>query len=577
MANMISSINLCKVPITPTHQLDFNSVSEQRQYFESNVVFTYPKCKYQPRTSTIKVKGYVDQLQQANYGFYTNTYKGTNKTFYFWIVSKNLLAKETTELTIQIDVFQTWHFEFYMSQCMVEREHVSNDDLWKNTIPEDFELGEYVASNRKALTELTGDPYFCIGVTDSSESIIGGIFGKTYSGFTITCYHYSSKDKLSDYIQSLMENGKADSIAFIFTFPGGLADFRDETTFVGVEGTLQKEVFYNWNSLDKNFTTYNDSYKPFNNKLYTYPYCFLTIKNPSGGNVVLKFENFQNPSQISFLLESVLTQNPTISLTPRNYAGKSFSIEDSITLNEYGLCSWNNDNYSNWYAQHVNSINAQSLNAGYSMRANRQVADNNFNNALDRRNTNALKGGISTAISTVNSLASMNFLGAVGNAVGGGANTMLDYTQASKNASNDLSNSVLLNNTSYQNEIRSIVGSVKDAQVQPNTAKGDTSSSGLDLARDTATFFLEQTHIKPEYARIIDMYFQMFGYQVNTVKKPNLRGRARWNYVKTVNCTTYGEIPHEDTDELNNIFNNGLTIWHDESYMYKYDIENPII
>ena len=154
---------------------------------------------------------------------------------------------------------------------------------------------------------------------------------------------------------------------------------------------------------------------------------------------------------------------------------------------------------------------------------------------------------------------------------------MLDYTQASKNASNDLSNSVLLNNTSYQNEIRSIVGSVKDAQVQPNTAKGDTSSSGLDLARDTATFFLEQTHIKPEYARIIDMYFQMFGYQVNTVKKPNLRGRARWNYVKTVNCTTYGEIPHEDTDELNNIFNNGLTIWHKESYMYKYDVENPII
>ena len=93
MANMISSINLCKVPITPTHQLDFNSVSEQRQYFESNVVFTYPKCKYQPRTATIRVKGYVDQLQEANYGFETNTYKGTTKTCYFWILSKNLLAK----------------------------------------------------------------------------------------------------------------------------------------------------------------------------------------------------------------------------------------------------------------------------------------------------------------------------------------------------------------------------------------------------------------------------------------------------------------------------------------------------
>lgn len=577
MANMISSINLCKVPITPIHQLDFKSISEQRQYFESNVVFTSAKCKYQPRTATIRVKGYVDNLQEANYGFYTNTYKGTAKTFYFWIVAKNLLAKETTEITIQIDVFQTWHFDFYMSQCMVEREHVADDTIGEHTLPEDFELGDYITHNKKQVESLSENPCFLVGTTDEA---FGGIFGKTYSGFAIRYYDYEDTDKLSEYIQQLCELGKGDSIAFIFSFPSGLLsdiEYKSGDKIPAFYDAITKDDFYLWQMADKDFNYKGKSWTPYNNKLYTYPFNFITIKNSSGGNVVLKWENFDNINEVKFQIQSVLVQNPTITLTPCDYSGKSFAIDDSISLSDYGLCSWNNDNYANWYAQHVNSINAQSMNAGQSYRAKQFVNDNSFDNALSRRDTSALKGAINTTLSTVNALGSGNILGAVGSAVGGASNTYLDYGQATKNATTDLQNSNLLNTTNYQNEIRSLVASVKDAQVQPNTAKGDTSSCGLDMARNTATFFIEQTMIKPEYARIIDMYFQMFGYQVNSVKKPNLRGRLRWNYIKTVNCTTYGEIPREDTEELNSLFNNGLTIWHDESYMYKYDVENPIL
>ena len=50
---------------------------------------------------------------------------------------------------------------------------------------------------------------------------------------------------------------------------------------------------------------------------------FLSFKN--------KWENFDNTENISFKCEGVLTQNPTITLTPKNYSGKEFAIEETLS------------------------------------------------------------------------------------------------------------------------------------------------------------------------------------------------------------------------------------------------------
>jgi hypothetical protein len=581
LSNAIASITLCDVPITPINQLDFATITEQLNYFTSKAKVTINKCKYQSRTATIRVKGYVDTLQNCNYGFYTNTYNGTSKTFYFWIVAKNFLARETTELTIQLDVFQTWLFDFHFNSCMVERKHVEDDTFGKHTIPEDFELGDYVTYTKKTVDCLTGNPCFFIGLTDIDSGTLGGIFGRTYSGFAIKYFSYENINALSSFITDLCTNGKADSIAFIFSFPYKLfyatypeLTANDGSYIGGIEGIVSALETFNWNEQKNNFPYNGDTYVPHNAKLFCYPFNFITVKNANGGNVVLKLENFSDSSDVEFLVESVVTQNPTITLTPKNYCNKAFAIDDSIAMSDYGLCSWNNDNFANWFANNRNSIDAQSANAVTSFNANKTVAGNNYNNALENRDTQMQKGVINTAISTLGALGHLNFFGAAANAVGGGANTYLDYQQNTRNANNDLSNNNLLNKTNYQNTIRSIVASVKDAQVQPNTSKGSTSSCGLDLARSTATFFIEQVGIKPEYARIIDMYFQIYGYQVNSVEVPKFNTRTLWNYLKTVNCSVYGNIPREDCDNINDMFNNGLTIWHGESNMYNYDAHN---
>ena len=577
MADTKTSVYLCNVNITPSNEVDFDTKEDQYNYFYSKSIMTIADFKMIDKNNgEIKIRGYVDNIN-ANYGFFTNTYQGTSKTYYFWITQKKYVSRNVTKIEFSIDVFQTWLFDFVFNPCMVERKHVTDDRIGVNTYPEEFELGDYVSHNRRVTTELTGNPCFILGYTDGDH---GGVFGKTYCGYTCFFYKFEDRGKMQQKIKELCEQGKADSIAFIFMFPYNFFDFQWDsgTQIGGYEGVITREKNYNFNNdFSKRFYFLGDSYTPYNNKMYCYPFNFLTSKNSSGSNVVLKFENFEDLTNIKFDLDGVLTMCPTFTLTPRNYEGKGFALEDSIECNDFGLCSWNNDNYANWYANHKNSIQAQSNNAINSYNASKKINSNNYQNALQNRDTQAMKGAISTTANTLGNLAKFNFIGAIGSGVTGALNTMIDYSQNTDNARNTLENASISNETTYENEISSLMASVKDAQVQPNTCKGDTSSCGLDIARGTSGFIIEQTMIKPEYARKIDDYFQMFGYQVNSVEVPQMKTRKYWNYLKTTNCKVYGNIPHEDIGKINELFNNGITIWHNPGYLYKYHIKNEIL
>lgn len=592
MANMISTIVLCDVPITPTNQRDFNNRTEQTKYFNSKAVRTCVDCKYIARTGQIKVKGYVDTFSNCNYGYYTNEYNGTQKTFYFWIVQKDALNRNTTALTIQLDVFQTWFLDLTFKPCMVERKHVTDDSIGANTYPEDFELGEYITRNRVPVTQMQGDMAYFVAITDSESGRIGGRFGKKYNGYSIVYFSYRSTDALSQFISDLCNEGKADSIAFIFPFPqrmlaeSSFLSLQDGDVVGGIEGEMKATINF---STELNFAfdgLVNGYYEPKNKKLYTYPYNFITVTNPDGSNVVWKLELFQT-NNITLSLDTVMGQNPIFALTPHNYCGRALSYEDSITTQGYGLCSWNNDNYGNWYAQHQHSIRAQSSNAINSFNANSIVNSNNYTTAKSVNDINRNRNTANTVLDSAGALASglsldpVKIAGGVVNAgltAGKGyINTNADYTISAKGYNNDLANANLMNAVNYENTMRSLLGSVKDAQVQPNTAKGDTSACGLDMARDTMTFYINQTQIRPDYAKRIDMFFQMYGYQVNTVEIPRFNTRLYWNYIKTTNCTAVGNVPLEDKQALENIINNGLTIWHDEEHMFNYELNNEII
>ena len=69
----------------------------------------------------------------------------------------------------------------------------------------------------------------------------------------------------------------------------------------------------------------------------------------------------------------------------------------------------------------------------------------------------------------------------------------------------------------------------------------------------------------------------MYGYKVNTVKSPNITGRRNWNFVKTINCNFDGDIPQNDMIIIKQIFDNGITLWHNPNTIFDYTQNNSII
>ena len=80
--------------------------------------------------------------------------------------------------------------------------------------------------------------------------------------------------------------------------------------------------------------------------------------------------------------------------------------------------------------------------------------------------------------------------------------------------------------------------------------------------------------IKQQFAERIDKFFDMYGYLTNTVKIPNLNNRPNWNYIKTIGANIIGDIPQMDLQTIKDIFNNGVTLWHNSTTFLDYSQNN---
>ena len=110
---------------------------------------------------------------------------------------------------------------------------------------------------------------------------------------------------------------------------------------------------------------------------------------------------------------------------------------------------------------------------------------------------------------------------------------------------------------------------------RPSQAKG-TNSGTIDVATRSKDFYFRQMQISAEYARIIDDYFDMFGYATRRVKIPNRSVRPHWNYVKTNGCVLTGNAPADDVRKICSIYDNGITFWKNPSEVGNYSLNNSL-
>lgn len=527
MINPSTSIYLCDVPIENDNknQITFANANAQYNYFSSKIVRTFDNYTYQRKDETIVVNAKVDDIRMCNYLFYKNN-NFTNKWYYCFINKVEYVSEGSTRIFIETDVFQTWQFDIVYRNSFVEREHVNDDIAGNHTIPEGVELGDYVVDNKNYSHSLLFKGFIIASTIDLNDdglkNVNGDYYNGVYSGYKY--FYFASETQAKNILNKVADAGKSDGIQAIFMVPTNWLETGTQL-YPEVESSMSStnhkwsEIFGSGDTNNYKPTSLN-GYTPKNKKLLTYPYCYLLGSNNSGGSAIYKYELFNNPTNnlIDFDIKSAITPGMSIRLVPLYYNGVDENNEEGLNLGKFPICSWNTDVFTNWLTQ--NGVNI----------------------------------GISLASSALQ--------------IAGGAGAALTGAGAGLGASQMLSGVLGVSNS---------LGQIYQHSLQPAQAEGNINSGDVTFASSNLTFTLYQMSIKSEYARVIDEYFNMYGYKVNRVKTPNITGRRNWNYVKTIDCNFTGNIPQDDMLLIKTLFNNGITLWHNPATFLDYSQNNDII
>ena len=526
-----TTIHLLNVPLESDyrHTYHFSSKDEQYNFFLSKKVKSLTNSSYQRRDSHIRFPANIEDLRICNYVMFQNL-DFSDKWYYAFIKEMKYSNSDMTEIYIDIDVMQTWFFDYEVKSSFVEREHVKDDTIGANTVPEQLETGEYIVNsvNKEQSLLITGA---IIGTTiDLSQDINktednhsgGAEYNGVYSG--VKYYSVPNKEYANTLLSKLANNGKSDAVVSLFMAPA-LYIYVDATkTYFPVtqESTVTTKK---WSSGNADQQIYKPSsingYTPKNKKLLTYPYNYLLMSNNAGGGAIYKYEMFKNPdnsSLCSFNINFALTPGCSIRLIPQNYNGASSNNEEGLNLGKYPICSWANDTYINWLTQNSINLGVQAVTS---------------------------VGTIAAGIGMI--------------ATGGGA----------------LAGAGMI--TSGLTSIASTVGEVYQHKLQPPQAEGNLNSGDVTFSQKDLTFTAYQMSIKSEYARIIDEFFSMFGYKVNRVKVPNKNHRSHYWYIKTIDINIDGAIPNEDMKIIKENYDKGITFWRSSSTITDYSVNNTIL
>lgn len=534
-----TTIKLLKVPIEidNLNQLTFASKTAQFNYFNSLPSIEEEELYYQRKDNYISWPAHIDSILGYNYCMYQNS-NYSNKWFYAFITRMEYENDGMTRVYIETDTFQTWQFDIQYKASFVEREHTNDDTIGTNLIPENLQLGEYV-TNKKYRWLNTYDEgtdlytganlVIILGVTadkdgnatspDKNDGIFSGVTYYAYSNSNSSTEFTELKNLITQYAT----NGKADAIKCLFLYPASLVTYN-ATTHLVTGNNIAKYRYINESVTEStvnrvmDLTNSLDNYTPVNNKLRTFPYSFIQVFNNGGSDAIYRYEDFYTISNG----EKTLVSNP------------QFRIQGCITPS--GSIRLTPRNYKGVYTNSEEGLNMAKFPVC-------NWATDVFTNWLTQNGVNI---GLSVAGSIVSGVA-----GAVtGNAIG-------------------VASGIL--------GVANTLGEIYKESLTPPQVEGNINCGDVVTASGQNDFHFEVRSIKKEMAKIIDDYFSMYGYKTNALKLPNITGRTNWNYVKTINCNIEGDIPQEDLQKIKDIFNEGVTLWHNPSTFLDYTQSNTII
>lgn len=528
MADSITEVRLLNVPLENDylHTLYFTSKNAQANYFLNRTIRSFSHCSYQRKDSYIRVPDQYENLLGCNYVMYKNV----DKWFYAFITDMKYISDGMTEVYIETDVMQTWLKDYTVKPSFVEREHADSDEVGEHTVPEQLETGDYIIQSKNKNASLLVHSLIMATTVDLNtedfEAASGGYYNGIYSGVK---YYQVTGAEANKAIKALAKAGKSDAIVSIFICPSIFVS----STYPADNPTGYAEVNFNQNVVRKDWVnTFGiedeechkpnalDGYIPKNNKLLTYPYCYMLMTNNSGASAVYKYELFNNPddnSHCAFYIYGSITPGFSIYISPRYYNGVDINSLEGLTLGKYPICAWSTDVYTNWLTQ------------------------------------NGMNIGIGALTSVGSIAAGIGMLATGGGALAGAGMIATGLVG-----------------------VASSVGEVYQHSLQPPQAEGNVNSGDVMFSSGCLTFTAYQMTIKKEFAKIIDEFFTMYGYKMNRVKVPAVAHRENFWYTKTIDVNIDGAIPTKDLQKIKECYNKGITFWDNPENIGNYSVSNKI-
>lgn len=578
---------------------------------------------------TLKVELPYEQLLDCNYMMFKNT-NFENKWFYAFITGIGYVSNNVTAVYYELDVMQTWCYDYSFMQTFVERQHSTEDKMFANTQPEGLELGSEYSLVKGENHFCSGTVGYCVlasGTVSTSLKAWTGIITGVYTGLKV--YYTDKESEIYNLIQAFISEGHEDEIVAFYQCPT-----IDENHI----GEVQSETFKFTMEYEQ-----GGSYKPRNNKLYCYPFTRLEVYNTLGTATDLKFDQFGSGGRdyAEFQLDRVIFPTANYTITPLGYRNYKKDWSNTLVYGSFPTCAFAGDAFKSWWAQNKNSYLA-SINAiqntydtnvaiaqnSYQMASNSAQASSTMasnsantslanatastNTALAVNESNRQYGQVSNLANGASNVIGSALSGNIGGVVSGAVNTGLSIygtelsaqntantlntslSNASNSTSTALTNAQISYDTSmknavlsqqsstlsalntYQNATASAVAKKQDITHLPNSAHGNAICDGMNYARNIAGFILRQFGLTAENAKRVDQYFDKYGYAWNKVYTPSRQNRKHWSYLKTVGCNIKGNMNQADLITIKGIYDNGITTWNNLEEVGNYSLDNTI-
>lgn len=573
---------LCSnVPLTNTYDntIDFSNATEQYNYFFSKVVKTIEeKVQYIRKGSSLEVDFKLDDIKGVNYLFYKST--KDSKIHYCFVTKKTYINENATRLDVELDVMETYQFDYKINPSYVSREHV---DRWDNNLDpifsitdEGLDYGEDYITEKAykvdkgqlmwfLVTLKAGDPIKRYAEAGNNPANVAGLqpyievlvplnFENHKIGASSS---YSVKDSalgesfmindFTDFVYRLSNTALGNYIMEISYVPYLPCTYTLEGTTLQLDGRVWQTLI----QFDDGTTKVNMlgvTYKGKAETLVSFPHLWGVArakktqwdevkKNPLNHRYDKRFESKLLCYPYRYNLLTNWRDTPV--LFKNEFLPEDVKIKMSKVFGYNAPCRYWVHNYKDEELGRSNSL-VETASLDF------PIPTDQYQEYL-LQNKNTLKAMVTNIQIDV---ASGGINGAINGASGGGIGALIGGLTGAGNAATSGAQK-LLSEQAKQKDLRNLPTSYVNSY--------DSSHSVYD---DNLYLTFYRYRISEDAQDRIAYYWHMYGYKSGRVKTPDIRSRNRFNYIQTIGANITGNFDQEDITKIQSIFDRGITFWH---------------